>query len=94
MAVMELWTGASLPYLGVGPYCIFLLRRMPAIPWVFQQQKSLELDFPVAPLGGVQAFFRRIHFEHRALQVPLVIGETFGEDLGPRRPTGSKPRPA
>ena len=25
---------------------------------------------------------------------PIVIGETFGEDLGPRRPTGSEPRPA
>ena len=27
-------------------------------------------------------------------EVPLVIGETFGEDLGPRHPTSSKPRPA
>ena len=43
--------------------------------------------------GGPRLFFRRIHFENRAPQMPLVIGETFGEDLGPRRPTGSKPRP-
>ena len=38
--------------------------------------------------------FGRIHFEHRAPQEPLVIGETFGGDSGPRRPTGSEPRPA
>ena len=44
--------------------------------------------------GGSKPFFRRTHFEHGAPQVPLVIGETFGEDLGPRRPTGSEPRPA
>ena len=25
--------------------------------------------------------------------MPLVIGETFGEDSGPRRPTSSEPRP-
>ena len=44
--------------------------------------------------GGSKPFFWRIYFEHRALQVPLVIGGTFGEDLGPRRPTSSKQRPA
>ena len=31
---------------------------------------------------------------HRAPQVPLIIGETFGEVLGPQRPTVSELRPA
>ena len=45
--------------------------------------------------GGVQGnIFGRISFELWALQVPLMIGETFGEVLGPRRPTVSEPRPA
>ena len=45
--------------------------------------------------GGVQAIFLgRIHFEPRAPQVPLVIGETLGGDSGPRRLTGSEPHPA
>ena len=45
--------------------------------------------------GGVQGkFFWRIRFELWAPQVPLIIGETFGEVLGPRRPTVSEPRPA
>ena len=44
--------------------------------------------------GGQSKSFGRIHFEHRAPQVPLVIGDIFGEDSGPRRPTGSDPRPA
>ena len=45
--------------------------------------------------GGVQGnIFGRISFELWALQVPLVIGETFGEVPGPRRPTVSEPRPA
>ena len=35
-----------------------------------------------------------IRFELWAPQVPLIIGETFGEVLGPRRPTVSEPRPA
>ena len=36
--------------------------------------------------GGVQGkFFWRIRFELWAPQVPLIIGETFGEVLGPRR---------
>ena len=44
---------------------------------------------------GVQGtFFWRIRFELWAPQVPLIIGETFGEVLGPRRPTVSEPRPA
>ena len=43
---------------------------------------------------GVQGtFFWRIRFELWA-QVPLITGETFGEVLGPRRPTVSEPRPA
>ena len=33
-------------------------------------------------------------FELWAPQVPLIIRETFGEILGPRRPTISEPRPA
>ena len=37
--------------------------------------------------GGPSQFFGRINFEHRAPQVPLIIGETFGEDSGPWRPT-------
>ena len=45
--------------------------------------------------GGVQGnIFGRISFELWALQVPLVIGKTFGEVPGPRRPTVSEPRPA
>ena len=45
--------------------------------------------------GGVQGkFFWRIRFELWAPQVPLIIGETFGEVLGPRRLTVSEPRPA
>ena len=45
--------------------------------------------------GGVQGkFFWRIRFELWAQQVPLIIGETFGEVLGPRRPTVSELRPA
>ena len=45
--------------------------------------------------GGVQGnIFGRISFELWALQVPLMIGETFGEVPGPRRPTVSEPRPA
>ena len=45
--------------------------------------------------GGVQGnIFGRISFELWALQVPLMIGETFGEVQGPRRPTVSEPRPA
>ena len=50
----------------------------------------------VAPLrGGVQGnIFGRISFELWALQVPLMIGETFGEVPGPRRRTVSEPRPA
>ena len=35
----------------------------------------------------------KINFEFRAPQVPLVIGETFGEGSGPRRQTGSELRP-
>ena len=38
--------------------------------------------------GGVQGkFFWRIRFKLWAPQVPLIIGETFGEVLGYRRPT-------
>ena len=45
--------------------------------------------------GGVQGtFFWRIGFELWAPQVPLIIGETVGEVLGPRRPTISELRPA
>ena len=44
--------------------------------------------------GGSKQFFGRSHFEHRALGAPSHIGETFGEDSGPRRPTCSEPRPA
>ena len=33
-------------------------------------------------------------FELWAPQVPLIVRETFGEILGPRRPTVSEPRPA
>ena len=45
--------------------------------------------------GGVQGnIFGRISFELWALQVPLIMGETFGEVPGPQRPTVSEPRPA
>ena len=45
--------------------------------------------------GGVQGnIFGRISFERWAPQVPLIIGETFGEVPGPRRLTVSEPRPA
>ena len=45
--------------------------------------------------GGVQGkFFWRIRFELWAPQVPLIIRETIGEVLGPRRPTVSELRPA
>ena len=45
--------------------------------------------------GGVQGkFFWRIRFELWAPQVPLIIGKTFGEVLGPRCPTVSELRPA
>ena len=39
-------------------------------------------------------FFWSSRFELWAPQVPLIIRETFGEILGPRRPTVSEPRPA
>ena len=40
--------------------------------------------------GGVQGkFFWRIRFKLLAPQVSLIIGETFGEVLGPRRPTAT-----
>ena len=35
--------------------------------------------------GGPRNFFWRIRFELWAPKVPLIIGETFGEVLGPRR---------
>ena len=42
--------------------------------------------------GGVQAiFFPTINFELGAPQVPLTMGETFGEVSGLRRQTGSEP---
>ena len=45
--------------------------------------------------GGVQGkFFWSSRFELWAPQVPLIVRETFGEILGPRRPTVSEPRPA
>ena len=45
--------------------------------------------------GGVQGkFYWRIRFEVWAPQVPLIIRETIGEVLGPRRPTVSELRPA
>ena len=45
--------------------------------------------------GGVQGkFFWRIRFELWAPQVPLIIRETTGEVLGPRRPIVSELRPA
>ena len=45
--------------------------------------------------GGVQGkFFWSSRFELWAPQVPLIIRETFGEILGPRRPTVSEPHPA
>ena len=45
--------------------------------------------------GGVQGnIFGRNSFELWAPKVPLMIGETFGEVLGPLRPTVSEPRPA
>ena len=45
--------------------------------------------------GGIQGkFFWSSRFELWAPQVPLIIQETFGEILGPRRPTVSEPRPA
>ena len=45
--------------------------------------------------GGVQGkFFWSSRFELWAPQVPLIIRETFGEILGPRRPTVFEPRPA
>ena len=39
-------------------------------------------------------FLGKINVELGAPQVPLVIGETFGEGSGPWRLTGSEPRPA
>ena len=45
--------------------------------------------------GGVQGnIFGRISFELWGLQVPLMIGETFGEVPGPQLPTVYEPRPA
>ena len=45
--------------------------------------------------GGVQGkYFWSIRFELWAPQVTLIIGKTFGEVLGPRRPTVSELRPA
>ena len=45
--------------------------------------------------GGIQGkFFWSSRFELWAPQVPLIVRETFGEILGPRRPTVSEPRPA
>ena len=44
--------------------------------------------------GGQRQHFWEDQFELWALQVPLMIGETFGEVQGPRRPTVSEPRPA
>ena len=45
--------------------------------------------------GGVQGkFFWSSRFELWAPQVPLIIRETFGEILGPQRPTVSEPHPA
>ena len=45
--------------------------------------------------GGVQGkFFWSSKFELWAPQVPLIMRETFGELLGPRRPTVSEPCPA
>ena len=46
--------------------------------------------------GGSKANFFGVpdlSFGHH-VQVPLIIRETFGEILGPRRPTVSEPRPA
>ena len=45
--------------------------------------------------GGSKATFLGgsvLSFGHR--RCPLMIGETFGEVPGPRRPTVSEPRPA
>ena len=45
--------------------------------------------------GGIQGnFFWSSRFELWAPQVHIIIRETFGEILGPRRPTVSEPRPA
>ena len=45
--------------------------------------------------GGIQGkFFWSSRLELWAPQVPLIVRETFGEILGPRRPTVSEPRPA
>ena len=56
---------------------------------------GIYLTSALALRGGVQGnIFGRISFELWAPQVPLMIGETFGEVPGPRRPTVSEPRPA
>ena len=63
------------------------------------KQRPLKPPDPPDPFltlrGGVQGnIFGRISFELWALQVPLVMGETFGEVPGPRHPNVSEPRPA
>ena len=68
----------------------------------FEQKKGIpssegtvRYNFKGGGGGGVQGnIFGRISFELWALQVPLMIGETFGEVPGPRRPTVSEPGPA
>ena len=45
--------------------------------------------------GGYQAyFFGNIHFEIEVAKQGPYMYQHFGEVLGPRRPTGSEPRPA
>ena len=45
--------------------------------------------------GGYQAyFFGNINFEIEVAQQGPYMYQHFGEVLGPRRPTGSEPRPA
>ena len=43
--------------------------------------------------GDPRQIFWSSRFEFWAPQVPLIVRETFGEILGPRRPTVSEPRP-
>ena len=76
---------------------------LPLKSWFFGQLEPIKRQLRIFEFGslvyfkggGVQGkFFWRIRFELWAPQVPLIIGETFGEVLGPRRPTVSEPRPA
>ena len=67
------------------------------IAWFDEQYSRCQARLSLRGGGGgeVQGNYSwRIRFELWAPQVPLIIGETFGEVLGPRRQTVSELRPA